>query len=130
MPCDVYTESKYFTTIAKMVEVVENNGADLVLMGITPTYPSEKFGYVVPKSDKSEEAVFNNEYLRVAHFTEKPNMKKARELLRTTSIPIRDVALAVGYSNISYFSRQFKRSQGMTPLEFRRKDGDGVGTVE
>ena len=82
MPCDVYTESKYFTTIAKMVEVVENNGADLVLMGITPTYPSEKFGYVVPKSDKSEEAVFNNEYLRVAHFTEKPNMKKARELLK------------------------------------------------
>lgn len=27
-------------------------------------------------------------------------------------------------------ARQFKRSQGMTPLEFRRKDGDGVGTVE
>ena len=82
MPCDVYTESKYFTIIAKMVEVVENNGADLVLMGITPTYPSEKFGYVVPKSDKSEEAVFNNEYLRVARFTEKPNEEKARELLK------------------------------------------------
>lgn len=48
MPCDVYTESKYFATIAKMVEAVENNVADLVLMGITPTYPSEKFGYVVP----------------------------------------------------------------------------------
>lgn len=27
-------------------------------------------------------------------------------------------------------ARQFKRSQGMTPLEFRREDGDGVGTVE
>lgn len=27
-------------------------------------------------------------------------------------------------------ARQFKRSQGMTSLEFRRKDGDGVGTVE
>ena len=42
MPCDVYTESKYFATIAKMVEAVENNVADLVLMGIIPTYPSEK----------------------------------------------------------------------------------------
>lgn len=47
-------------------------------------------------------------------------MKKARELLVSTDLSIRDVALAVGYSNISYFSRQFKRSQGKTPLEFRK----------
>ena len=82
MPCDVYTESKYFTTIAKMVKAVENNVADLVLMGITPTYPSEKFGYVVPESTQSSESAFNNECLRVARFTEKPNEEKAKELLK------------------------------------------------
>lgn len=82
MPCDVYTESKYFATIAKMVEAVENNVADLVLMGITPTYPSEKFGYVVPESTQSSESVFNNEFLCVARFTEKPNEEKAKELLK------------------------------------------------
>lgn len=82
MPCDVYTESKYFATIAKMVKAVENNVADLVLMGITPTYPSEKFGYVVPESTQSSESAFNNECLRVARFTEKPNEEKARELLK------------------------------------------------
>ena len=81
MPCDVYTESKYFATIAKMVKAVENNVADLVLMGITPTYPSEKFGYVVPESTQSSESAFNNECLRVARFTEKPNEEKAKELL-------------------------------------------------
>lgn len=82
MPCDVYTESKYFATIGKMVETVENNVADLVLMGITPTYPSEKFGYVVPESTQSSESVFNKDCLRVARFTEKPNEEKARELLK------------------------------------------------
>ena len=88
MPCDVYTESKYFATIGKMVETVENDVADLVLMGITPTYPSEKFGYVVPESItstdsvKSASSVFNNACLRVARFTEKPNEEKARELLK------------------------------------------------
>lgn len=88
MPCDVYTESKYFATIGKMVETVENDVADLVLMGITPTYPSEKFGYVVPESTqstesvKSEKSTFNNACLRVARFTEKPNEEKARELLK------------------------------------------------
>ena len=82
MPCDVYTESKYFATIAKMVKAVENNVADLVLMGITPTYPSEKFGYVVPESTQSSESAFNNGCLRVARFTEKPNEEKAKELLK------------------------------------------------
>lgn len=76
MPCDVYTESRYFTTIGKMVETVKNNVADLVLMGIAPTYPSEKFGYVVPK-----EAETSEEVKIVERFTEKPNEEKAKELL-------------------------------------------------
>lgn len=77
MPCDVYTESRYFTTIGKMVEAVKNNVADLVLMGIAPTYPSEKFGYVVPKEAEVKEGV-----KIVERFTEKPNEEKARELLK------------------------------------------------
>ena len=76
MPCDVYTESRYFATIGKMVETVKNNVADLVLMGIAPTYPSEKFGYVVPKKADVKENV-----KMVERFTEKPNEEKAKELL-------------------------------------------------
>lgn len=76
MPCDVYAESKYFATISKMVKTVEDDNADLVLMGIIPTYPSEKFGYVVPQATEAA-----SEIKRVKHFTEKPNIEKARELL-------------------------------------------------
>lgn len=76
MPCDVYTESRYFVTIGKMVETVKNNVADLVLMGIAPTYPSEKFGYVVPKEAGTSEGV-----KIVERFTEKPNEEKAKQLL-------------------------------------------------
>lgn len=76
MPCDVYTESRYFATIGKMVETVKNNVADLVLMGIAPTYPSEKFGYVVPKKAETSEGV-----KIVERFTEKPNEEKAKQLL-------------------------------------------------
>ena len=42
MPCDPYTEIGYFETIARMVECVQHDVAELVLMGITPTYPSAK----------------------------------------------------------------------------------------
>lgn len=77
MPCDPYTEAGYFDTIGKMVRCVEANVAELVLMGITPTYPSEKYGYVVPESEgKDEEAS-----MKVRQFTEKPNVERARELL-------------------------------------------------
>lgn len=76
MPCDVYTESRYFVTIGKMVETVKNNVADLVLMGVAPTYPSEKFGYVVPKKAETSEGV-----KMVERFTEKPNEEKAKQLL-------------------------------------------------
>lgn len=76
MPCDVYTESRYFATIGKMAETVRNNVADLVLMGIAPTYPSEKFGYVVPQEARATEGV-----KMVERFTEKPNEEKAKELL-------------------------------------------------
>ena len=44
MPCDPYTEAGYFQTIRKMARCVEDEAADLVLMGIKPTCPSGKFG--------------------------------------------------------------------------------------
>ncbi len=76
MPCDPYTEREYFDVIADMVAAVENDAADMVLMGITPTHPSTKFGYVVPKGEDAGKSV-----LRVKRFTEKPDTKRAEELL-------------------------------------------------
>ena len=75
MPCDPYTETGYFETIGKMAECVRQNVADLVLMGIQPTYPSEKYGYVVP------EAKVNENLYKVSRFTEKPTVEVAKELL-------------------------------------------------
>lgn len=77
MPCDPYTEIGYFETIGRMVECVKQDVAELVLMGISPTYPSAKYGYVVPEN-KSSDA----DYLKVARFTEKPTVPVAEELLK------------------------------------------------
>ena len=76
MPCDPYTETEYFDVIADMVAAVENDAADLVLMGITPTCPSTKFGYVVPFAEDREKNI-----LRVKRFTEKPDVQRAEALL-------------------------------------------------
>lgn len=76
MPCDPFTESGYFHTIGKMVEAVEQNVAKLVLMGITPTSPSSKFGYIVPDTAAAEAGV-----KRVNRFVEKPELSLAQQLL-------------------------------------------------
>ena len=77
MPCDPFTEAGYFETIGRMVRCVEADVAELVLMGITPTYPSEKYGYVVPVTDH----LMAEGSMAVSKFTEKPNVERARELL-------------------------------------------------
>lgn len=73
MPCDVFTESGYFDTIVRMTKAVEDGVADIVLMGIHPDCPSEKFGYIIPEGE--------GEVMRVSRFTEKPSADKAVELL-------------------------------------------------
>ncbi|MBE6371444.1 MAG: helix-turn-helix transcriptional regulator [Lentisphaerae bacterium] len=47
-------------------------------------------------------------------------MQEARQLLRTTSLRIYEVADACGYPNVIYFSRVFAKSNGMTPQAYRK----------
>lgn len=81
MPCDPYIEAEYFKTISSMVAEVEKNTADMVLMGITPTYPSTKFGYVEPLQEKHAELIQGDIY-KVARFIEKPSFEIAEELIK------------------------------------------------
>ncbi len=76
MPCDPYTEAGYFETIKRMADAVMDNRAELVLMGIRPTYPSAKYGYVVPVSDNGESGIY-----RISRFTEKPDVMTAEKLI-------------------------------------------------
>lgn len=76
MPCDPYTEDAYFKTIADMAEAVQSHMADLVLMGIKPTYPSTKYGYVIPREQGSAEGIYP-----VERFTEKPDSVTAEKFI-------------------------------------------------
>lgn len=76
MPCDSYTEAQYFKVIGRMAHAVSDGVADLVLMGIRPTYPSAKYGYIVP-AEKAE----GNGAQPVKRFTEKPDVPTAEKLI-------------------------------------------------
>lgn len=72
---DSYTEDSYFSAIRKMAEAVSDNAANIVLMGIVPTGPYGKFGYIVPEK-KSE-----GEPVNALSFAEKPGKERARRLI-------------------------------------------------
>lgn len=79
MPCDPYTEAGYFESIGKMVQAVEQNAAELVLMGVKPIYASPKYGYIVPDSPIHR---LTDSPLKVSRFTEKPTIAEAEKLLK------------------------------------------------
>lgn len=48
-------------------------------------------------------------------------MEKAREYLKDSSLPVSKIAIEVGYSNFSYFSKTFREQTGCTPNEYRSR---------
>ncbi len=68
-PVDPYVSTDYYRAVSHLTELSAQGQADLMLMGIEPTYPSEKYGYIMPDSKE--------EVSRVISFKEKPTAAKA-----------------------------------------------------
>lgn len=49
-PVDPYVEEPYFQMLKRLSDQAGKGEANLVLMGIEPTCPSEKYGYILPES--------------------------------------------------------------------------------
>jgi len=63
--------------------------------------------------------------LAPAQYITQLKIQKARELLSVTSMPIKEIALELGYESIDYFSTLFKKQTGTTPGQFRNM-GRGI----
>ena len=49
---------------------------------------------------------------------------RAVELLQQTDIPVREIAVRVGYTDANYFTKVFKRHLGVTPTEYRNHNAN------
>lgn len=73
-PVDPYVDERYFQCIKELYEMAKKGEKNLVLMGIEPTYPSEKYGYIKP--------VLIQDGFNGYSFTEKPSAEKAMEYIQ------------------------------------------------
>lgn len=73
-PVDPYVENEYFRMLYCMSNQAAKGEANLVLMGVEPTYPSEKYGYIIPND--------TDQISKVREFKEKPNEDTARRYIQ------------------------------------------------
>ena len=72
-PVDPYVDEDYFKALHELYRYSSTNDANITLMGIDPTYPSEKYGYIIPFE--------KGEYSHVKTFKEKPDEETAKKYI-------------------------------------------------
>jgi mannose-1-phosphate guanylyltransferase len=81
LPVDPYVDDVFFNSIKELEKVLIENKAELALIGVKPTYPSEKYGYIVPNGEGD-----SNDFLTVSYFKEKPSEELAKELINKNAL--------------------------------------------
>ena len=77
-PVDPYVDDAYFECVNELYKAASAGEHNLVLMGIEPTYPSEKYGYIKPVQTENGETAWT--------FTEKPTKDKAEEYIASGAL--------------------------------------------
>ena len=72
-PVDPYVDNTYYEAVKTLQEMAEQGEANLTLMGIQPTYPSEKYGYIIPENGENVS--------KVSEFKEKPDTETAKKYI-------------------------------------------------
>ncbi len=103
------------TNIQKILHYIDMNdlGTTISLeniadfIGLSPQYISKLF-----------KQQFNINFI---DYVIQQRIKLACNLLKTTELPVKDVATRCGYNDVSYFSKVFGKFTGLTPREYRQK---------
>ena len=108
------TEDKAESTIAKLKKYIEENlGGELTRSVLA--------GQVYLSEDYITRLFIRETGQTLPVYIARRRMEKAAKLLRESTDPISKIAMEVGYSNFSYFSKTFRDYVGSTPNEYRAK---------
>lgn len=72
-PVDPYVDNTYYEAVCKLQKLAEKSDIKITLMGIEPTVPSVKYGYIIPKT--------RNNVSEVSEFKEKPDKETAKKYI-------------------------------------------------
>ncbi|MCI9075994.1 MAG: 2-isopropylmalate synthase [Dorea sp.] len=101
---------------ARMIEIMNYIQANYI--DVTLDDLSEKFYLSKPYLSKY---IKEKSGMTFGELVKKVRMKKARAMLKSSSMTVENIALTVGYQNVEHFNRLFKKAYNMTPVQFRNQ---------
>ena len=118
-PVDPYVDENYFLALQDLDRLAREGKSNLTLMGIEPTYPSEKYGYILPVS--------SSEVSIVSEFKEKPEEAVAKSYIEKGGLWNAGIfAFKLGYMinraheliDFSDYQDLFNRYESLTKISF------------
>ena len=92
-------------------------------------YVEDHFREEISREQLSEMFYFDPDYITkifkketgmsFKNYVIEKRLSLAKDLLRNTDYSVSDISMRVGYDNYSYFTRLFKKSYGLTPVDYR-----------
>jgi Response regulator containing CheY-like receiver domain and AraC-type DNA-binding domain len=126
---------KYFNkTVNEIIEIVKAGKNDSTASAIKKTlvFINANFAKEITLEDAARNVHVSPSYLSRIFSKEvgmpfkkylvNTKLNHAKKLLLTTSIPINEIALDIGYQDTSYFCRIFKQEEGLSAKEYRMKN--------
>jgi mannose-1-phosphate guanylyltransferase len=91
LPVDPYAEIGYFHTLKHLAALVESDARRMALMGVKPTYPSAKYGYILPAKGAAADPDAKDggtagHWIAIEGFVEKPEEAEARRLMEAGAL--------------------------------------------
>lgn len=101
---------------ARMIEIMNYLQANYI--DVTLDDLAEKFFLSKPYLSKY---IKEKSGMTFGELVKKIRLKKARAMLKSSSMTVENIALSVGYQNVEHFNRLFKKAYDMTPVQFRNQ---------
>jgi mannose-1-phosphate guanylyltransferase len=80
MPVDAYVDSDFFSCIRRLPKLTRESRSELLMVGTSPSFPSEQYGYIVPELGPNQDDESIRER-KVLTFKEKPYEAEAKSLI-------------------------------------------------
>ena len=110
---DRTTNSSYSSLVSRCINIIDNY-----------YYSNPTLKDLSKRLDISESLIshkFKSETGKsVIEYKIEKQLSEASSLLKITDMTIIEISFAVGFSNTSYFTKQFKKRYGITPKEYRK----------
>ncbi|PLT35487.1 sugar phosphate nucleotidyltransferase [Bacillus sp. V5-8f] len=80
LPVDQLVDNQFFSVLKQLEQIHVRNNAEISLLGLAPTKPSEKYGYIIPDHTNDQSCQ------KVKHFIEKPSKDLAERLIQSKAL--------------------------------------------